>query len=626
MTETTKEVANLTKSDEKLFRYLPFEVREVDEEQRTVELAFSSEEPVRRWGCNEILWHDKSAVSLKRLQMAGSLLFAHGRDPNFGVVPVGPIRSVRMDDDRVIRATVQFDKDERSELLRQKVSSGSLRGVSFGYIVEKWQKIEEGEEWEGFKGPAYVALKWEPYEISLEPTPADPTVGIGRSEPPRIEAEPQVEEEETKRMEKDVEHVVPNTEEEVRKAVEAERTRVMEVMAICQKSGLEFDEFKEKGVEEVRKAAFEKLTSKPLETKVVDVVKDEADQFRTAATEAVMARAGVEGAKVEEGNPYRYMKLMDLARRSLDLKGERHWHLPPLEVAQRAMFSTSDFPYILANVAKKSLMKAYDLAPSTWQAWCGENSTSDFKTMYINQLSEAPDLVLKPEGGAYKMATFSETRESYAVSTYGRDYAMTREMVINDDLGAFNRKSKSMGFAAKSLVNSLPYAILKANGNMADGVALFDTATHANYDSTAGALSVTTLGAAFATFRRQTDLSGNRVLNLTPSFLIIPPELATVASQLLGSVVDPAKSNATPNPFSGRLQIIMDAELTDTDDWYLAANPNQIDTIEVCFLDGYRNPYIETENDFSTDSIRVKVRQDVGAKALDHRGLFLGKN
>ncbi len=212
--ETIKEVENLTKSDEKLFRYLPFEVRGVDDEQRTVELAFSSEEPVRRWGCSEILWHDKSAVSLKRLQMAGSLLFAHGRDPNFGVVPVGPIKSVHMDDDRVIRATVQFDKDERSELLRQKVGSGSLRGVSFGYMVEKWRKIDEGEEWEGFKGPAYIALKWEPYEISLEPTPADPTVGIGRSEPPQIEAEPQVEEEENKSMEKleSVELITPNTE------------------------------------------------------------------------------------------------------------------------------------------------------------------------------------------------------------------------------------------------------------------------------------------------------------------------------------------------------------------------------------------------------------------------------
>lgn len=629
MKTMTKEAMETTMSEGRLFRYLPFEARAVDEGERTVELAFSSEYPVRRWGSVEILLHEKEAVSLERLMNAGSLLFAHGRDPNFGVVPVGTIKSVRMDDDRVIRATVQFDTDEKSELIRQKVSSGALRGVSFGYSVEKWRKLEPGEEWRGFKGPAYIGMKWEPYEISLEPIPADPTVGIGRSEPPLIEAE-NPEEEEAERMAKEEVVEMSIGEEEVRKAVEAERTRVIEVMSICRDAGLDFDVYKDHSIEDVRKAAYDEMVkrSKAPATPPVEVKADESDKFRSAAIEALLARSGVDGARVAPDNPFRYMKLLDMARAALEAKeGSRYFDLPPLEVAQRAMFGTSDFPYILANVAKKSLMRAYDLAPSTWQVWCNEVTTSDFKTMYVNSLSEAPDLVQKYPGGAYKMATFSEYQESYAVSTYGREFAMTREMIINDDLGAFNRISRSFGTAAKALVNSLPYAILSANGNMADGHPLFDATYHGNYAASAGALSVTTLGTAMAAFRRQTDVSGNRVLNIQPRFLIIPPELEVAAYQLLNSVLDPTLTNASAvNPFTGRLQVVVDAELTDANDWYLAADPNQVDTIEVCFLEGFRGPVIESQQDFATDSIKIKVRQDVGAKAIDWRGLYLGKN
>lgn len=637
-----KEATILTrKTDERLDRSFDLEIRAVNEEERSVELAFSSEFPVMRWGCKEILWHDKSAVQLGRLRQAGSLLFAHGRDPNYGVMPVGKITDVRLDEDRIARAKVQFNTDEKSELVWQNVKNGSIRGVSFGYSVSQWKFLDAKTEWNGFKGPAYIGMRWEPYEISLEPTPADPTVGIGRSEPPQIEAEPITEEEKTldpkeiERMQKEAEDKVRSelsgqAEEAIRKAVETERTRVIEVMAICRDSGLNFEDHKSATVETVRKAAYDALVarSKAPATPPVEVRADESDKFRAAASEALMARAGIEGAEVKADNPFRYMKLLDMARAALEAKdGSRHFDLPPLEVAQRAMFGTSDFPYILANVAKKSLVKAYDLAPSTWQMWCKEVSTSDFKTMYVNSLSEAPDLVQKYPGGAYKMATFSEYQESYAVSTYGREYAMTREMIINDDLGAFNRISKSFGTAAKGLVNSLPYAILVANGNMADGNALFDATYHKNYAPSAGALSVTTLATAFAAFRRQTDASGNRVLNVQPKFLIIPPELEAVAMQLLNSVMDPTLTNsAAVNPYAGRLQIVVDAELTDTNDWFLAANPNQIDTIEVCFLEGFRGPVIESKEDFATDSIKIKVRQDVGAKAIDWRGLYLGHN
>ena len=619
-------------SDDKLGRCLELTVRAIDDEQRTVELAFSSEFPVSRWGDKEILWHDKSAVQLGRLRKAGSLLFAHGRDSNYGVMPVGKITEARLDDDRIARAKVQFNTDERSELVWQNIKNGSLKGVSFGYTVSKWMRLREKETWNGFEGPCYIGTKWEPHEISIEPTPADPTVGIGRSEPPLIEAE-NPPKEDTERMEttelKAVEIEVEPVGDIVQRALAADRARIAEVRAVCDQSGLDFAANMDKPVEEVRKLALDKLAAetKAVKTAHVEVGADETDKFRSAAVDGMAVRCGVEGVKVESGNPFRGMTMLEMARNILERDGVNHWGMDRMDIAKRAMFGSSDFPYILANVAKKSLMSAYDLAPSTWQAWCRSTETSDFKTMYVNALSEAPDLLTKLPGGAYKMATFSENRESYAIGTFGREFAMTREMVINDDLGAFNRIARAFGQSAKRKINELPYAILVANGNMADGHALFEATYHKNYAAAAGALSVTSLATAFASFRRQTDLSGEQILNIVPKFLIIPPELEVVARQLINSAMDPVLTNsAAVNPFAGRLQIVVDAELTDATDWFLAADPNQIDTIEVCFLSGARGPVLESMEDWPTDAIRYKVRIDVGAKAIDHRGLYLGHN
>lgn len=64
------------------FRTLPMQMREVSQEDRTVELSFSSENPVDRWFGPEILCHDEGCVDLTRLQNVGSVLFHHGRDPS----------------------------------------------------------------------------------------------------------------------------------------------------------------------------------------------------------------------------------------------------------------------------------------------------------------------------------------------------------------------------------------------------------------------------------------------------------------------------------------------------------------------------------------------------------------
>lgn len=154
--------------------------RAVDSEKRTVSLSFSSETDVARWFGTEILSHKPGAMIKDRL---GTLLFAHNRERI-----IGPVSNVRVEGGKG-RAAVGFDETEEGNLAMARVNSGSLRTTSVGYQVHKFRKLAAGEEYQlasrTVKGgpddyPTYIAEKWSPIEISLEPTPADPSVGIGR--------------------------------------------------------------------------------------------------------------------------------------------------------------------------------------------------------------------------------------------------------------------------------------------------------------------------------------------------------------------------------------------------------------------------------------------------------------
>ena len=156
------------------FRFAELDRSLVDEKKRSVELSFSSENGVRRWYGTEYLLHGHGNVNLKHIKSMGAGLLNHNP-----AVIVGPLRNIRIEEKRG-KATLIFDQDDDGEKAMRKVMSGSLKGVSVGYMLDRAREVKKDEEFEGIKGPALVALRWTPYEISLTPIPADATVGIGR--------------------------------------------------------------------------------------------------------------------------------------------------------------------------------------------------------------------------------------------------------------------------------------------------------------------------------------------------------------------------------------------------------------------------------------------------------------
>ena len=166
------------------------------------------------------------------------------------------------------------------------------------------------------------------------------------------------------------------------------------------------------------------------------------------------------------------------------------------------------------------------------------------------------------------------------------------------------------------------YAQLTGTVKMQDGVALFDN-KHGNVAGTGEALSVKAIAKAIAAMRRQKGITGEATLNITPKYLVVPPELELAAYQIVNSTaaVDGVNSGVV-NPYKGRLVVVSDAELTDPDAWYLVADASQHDTIDVTYLNGVETPRLETRQGFEVDGIEYKVAFDVGVDAIDFRGLY----
>lgn len=606
-------------------------IDQVDSDNRTVELSFSSETPYGRWFGDEILCHDEECINLERFSNGlGTVLFNHDRD-----AVVGHIEKVWLEDNRG-KALVRFDTDEQSETIFQKVQSGTLQGVSVGYAIYRYEVLEDEETKSTngrFNGPAYVVTDWEPLEISIVSVPADPTVGVGRSaeeihtsidtqeDNTRMDQEKTLEVQEVKS--EPVETGL--TQADLQKAMEQERKRTSEITALFRDFDVEgADEAIVMGVsvDEARAMVMDQLRAR---NKGVSVTMGEAesDKFRAAAQDAVLMAAGIPVADAAPGaNELRGHSMVELARESLQREGLQANFGDNMELARQAINSTSTFPAIMANLANKSVMVGFNEAETTYQIWAGKGSNRDFKEAARVALSEAGNLELVPEGGQFQQDFLGEASARTKVATYGKLFSLTRQAIINDDLGLFSKIATKYGSAAKRLVNKMVYAQLTGNVKMQDGVALFDN-KHGNVAGTGEALSVKAIAKAITAMRRQKGITGDATLNITPKYLVVPPELEMTAYQIVNSTaaVDGVNSGVV-NPYKGRFVVVADAELTDPDAWYLVADASQHDTIEVTYLNGVETPRLETRQGFDVDGIEYKVAFDCGVSALDFRGVF----
>lgn len=671
------------------------------------ELSFSSETPYRRYDWwrgeeyDEILDHADGAVDLTRLRELGVVLYNHDRDR-----VIGRVERVAIEDGRGV-ATVAFDKDAESQVIADKVASGTLRGVSVAYSVDRTERVcADGEV------TRLYVRHWTPMEISIVSIPADTTVGVGRSMegygagngpdaggdkmPYRRNEDTGTYEQEAAQVESGARAtgdatgsvaagarsapaygngsatvggnggimagtpaasagntvpVQPNAAQSraVDDILRAERRRVSDITALCGEFDVDAARYIDDGstLDQVRAAVLEQLRArKPLFT--AQVTRDESDRFRAAASDALLLRAGMRVDRPAEGaRELRGLSLRDLLLEAVerdggeaarDARGMRLRGASELFdqlISSRAYFSpTAAFPSILDQTIDKAYTQGYQLAPTTFEIWTQRGTLTDFKRTQAQwRRGDAGELLLVPEGGELKHDVPTDERQGgRELHTYGRQFTMTREAFINDDIGFLTSLPARYALSTKLTLNRQVYQVLAGNPTLEDGHELFGS-EHGNL-ATAGALNLANLVAAMEAMTTQRNARG-QVIQVRPQYLIVPTGMGAYARMLLGSPTiktTALSSSATEmqaaNPVYEALQVVEDPELLaqlgagGKYAWFLAANTATVDTIQVDYLNGVDTPTIRRMETPGQLGFVWDIYMDWGISVLDWRGLY----
>jgi hypothetical protein len=646
----------------------------INSEARTVEIVWTTGATVqrRRWeGWDEIREYDEElivtpqAVRLERMNGGAPFLDSHDGWSLRSVLGAVEPGSVRIEGGQGT-ATIRLTSAPDVANVVQRILEKTVRHVSVGYRVHRYEITKrEGQR------ELWRAVDWEPMEVSAVAMPADPGAHIRaagaavsdlapctltRSDTPAANAAhhkeaampndtlpPGTETDATRSLPPSPAPVVPAPPVPSADTIRAEeRQRAAEINTLCQRHGLgpEFGaDLIARGValDAARSAILDRLVAQNPTTRGAEITPARVGGpsstdlgFRDAVTEALLHRHEPGRTPLStDAREFRGLTLMEMARIAVERRGVNTRGMSKMELATEALMgrasvgyhATADFPFLLANVATKTLRSAYDSTPRTFTAWARQATITDFKQVQRTQLGGAPDLQRVPESGEFTYGTIGEGREVYSLLTYGRIVGITRQTLINDDLDAFTRVPSAFGASAADLESDLVYSILTTNPLMGDGLALF-VAGHGNL-GTSAAITETSLAEAYRLFGNQRGLEG-RQISIQPRYILTPPGTRSVEARKNVTATTPM-AVAGVNAFAGRLEPIEEPRLipaAGADPWFLVADPSRIDTVEYGYLEGNTGPYTETRTGFEVDGIEIKARHDFATKAIDWRGML----
>lgn len=392
----------------------------------------------------------------------------------------------------------------------------------------------------------------------------------------------------------------PNNEDAARQAVAAERQRTMDISNLCRNFEVDPEEYIKAGntIDEVRAFILEKQI-KNKKPSSVGIVHDEGDKFRDAAKDGLALRVGLNIEKPAPGaTELRNLSLRELAKETLRLEGiQNATRLSDDEILRQYMTPTSLFTGIMDQTARTVFEKAYTEAETTYQQWTKRGTLKDFRPTKTYQVGTAGELLLVTQNGELKHDMVNaEEGPVRQLLTFGRQFTMSRQSFINDDVDFISTIPALYAQSARLGINRLVYQLLAKNPAVWDGKQLFST-EHGNIASVSGKPSVETVSDMRQKMKKQKATGGEVNLNIPAKFMLVPTALETMAGQFIGSTVDPAQTNPNiKNPFFNSLTIISDAELDDATtngekEWYLTADQLR-SPIQVDYLNGVDMPTI----------------------------------
>ena len=659
MTEKTLKIPKQTRS----MGLLP---GSFNRERRTVDVVFAKGSRGLRSSWEEDYEEELSMmpahVRLDRLNAGASVLDSHQSYSLSSVIGTIVPGSARVNGSEGV-ATVQFSEREEVAGIVRDIEQGIIRHLSVGYMVHRYEVTRDKG-----KLPVYRAVDWEPFEVSFVPVPFDAGAQTRAGEDEFncsiIETRAASALTEGNTMTDEVKKVAAKQADEVEveqraaqdlavaKAKEAgekaERARHVEIRSIVQsvKLGTEkADDMIARGVsiEDARKEVITMLAEKDEATQTrgavnIETVEDEKDKWHRGASDWIIQKAAVRavveksGAKVDPGQ-FRGLSLYDLARESLERAGVKTRGMNKMDVVAKAFMhrniyqGTSDFTVLLENTMHKILLAAFATTPDTWTSFCAKGSVSDFRAHNRYRLGSFGGLDAINEHGEFQRKAIPDGhKESITASTKGNTIGITRQTIINDDMGAFNSLATQFGRAAKLSVELDVYTSLALNAGLgpllSDGLPIFDAA-HNNLGSSA-TITVAAIDADAVIMAEQTDYSGNEILDLNPKVLLLARALKGAALNINSAEFDPTRTSNThsriPNIVRGMFdEVVATARLTGNRR-YLFADPMIAPVLEVAFLDGIMEPFMESREGWTVDGTEWKVRMDYGVAGVGYHG------
>lgn len=429
--------------------------------------------------------------------------------------------------------------------------------------------------------------------------------------------------------------------------IAAERARVKEIRDICAGEYPEIEaEYIEQGksADECRTAVLAKLRADrkaaPVQSTTASVNDLKAMEaglsIRFGASEDSLLKGEnkLSEQEVEAGYKLRNLSMQDIVRACLRREGKATGNGAIDDSEIRAGFSTASLPTLLGAIAGRRLLAAYENTPIVARRLCSEGDLANFNEAQRVRLSDLgmPEKVEK--GGEIKQGVLGEEAAINKLETYAQNIVIDRQMIINDDLGAFMRLPAAMGAKMAGMIDYLFFSRLLANPTQGDGVALFH-ASHNNLTTgSSSALGVNSLKAAIGKFEKQTAPDG-RPIGSSPRFLLVPSELKFLAIELCraaGIVVAGATDTVQANFNSVvdlGLEVVASPWLSNatlagnsSTAWYLFGAPERDDTFEIGYLRGNRTPMVrQGETDYQRLGMWFQVYFDVGVRELGYRGM-----
>lgn len=426
-----------------------------------------------------------------------------------------------------------------------------------------------------------------------------------------------------------------------RRAIEGERKRISEITELCRHFNIDPAEHIANGtsINEVRAAVLNQLISRPASAPVttrVQIVNSGEDDFRRDAADGLMLRGGLHPADMREGaRQFAHMTLRDLAIECMEREGHtgaRRMNSDDLlaELSRQYLTPTAAFPAILDNAIEKSYIEGHRTAPVTFDRWTRRGTLKDFK-VHDNYYLAGPvgEFLLVPEGGELKHDIPTDAkRPTRRLETYGKQFTLSRQAFINDDIDLVTRIPARYARAARKTINTQCIRILLDNPKIYDGQKLFDKTNHRNAIGTGTKPTAESIQNMIMALGTQKDEFGESII-IRPAAMVLPVGYAFDTYGIFNSSTINTQTNtqAANSLFRYRdtIELIEDPTInalcgSKAAPWFLLGNMEDTDFIEVDYLNGQEVPTIRRAEVPGQLGFVWDIWLDWGVTVMDYRG------